>query len=272
MKSLSLALVSSALLAGLTVPAASQGLLGIIGGSDDSALITLGSGDAGDKGLVNLGVGGDNQVLDLNIGNGSVGSATVGSGGSNGLLDADVNLLNDNVRVDANVGGSSGGVGVNVGIGGSGGGSGGGGGGDDDDGGGTGGGGDDDDGGGTGGGGGDDDNGTVLPPRNTGSAGSSSGSTCAGVSVSELDRLIRSTRIDASWQRASNVAVQRVQLCPNEQAWLAAALANTGLGNNLAAAVANDALLSASLSRSSFGPDRVFAVRNSGGQLIMYVY
>src|SRR5690606_33942953 len=128
---------------------------------------------------------------------------------------ADVDLLNNNVRVDANVGGGSGGIGVDVGIGGSNGDTGGGGGGEDDDGGGT-------------GGGGDDDNGTVLPPRNTGSVGSGSGLSCAGVSVSELDRLIRATRIDASWQRASNVAVQRVQLCPNERAWLAAALASTG--------------------------------------------
>ncbi|UXN75480.1 hypothetical protein N8D56_12475 [Devosia sp. A8/3-2] len=37
-------------------------------------------------------------------------------------------------------------------------------------------------------------------------------------------------------------------------------------------AVMNDALISTSLSRASFGADRVFAVKRSGSQLTVYVY
>ncbi len=291
MKSLTLALMSSALLAGLAVPAGAQGLLGIIGGSDDSTLITLGSGDAGDKGLVNLGVGGGDNLLDVNVGNGDVGKVNVGTGrggslvdadvkllddnvkvdatvgGNRGLVDANVDVLNETVRVDANVGGDNGLVDVGVGVGGgnNGGGNNGGG----NSGGGNNGGGNN--GGGNNGGGNNGGGNNGLPPTaSTGSSGSAA--TCAGVSVSELDRLLRSTRIDGSWQRASNVAVQRVQICPSEQTWLAAALASTGLGSNLQSAVANDPLLATSLSRASLRPDRVFAVQRTGNQLTVFVY
>ncbi|MCR6634280.1 hypothetical protein [Devosia sp.] len=106
-------------IASVSAPAQAQNLLGIIGGSGEEALITLGSGDASNSGLVNVGLGGENQLLDAQIGGGSdIANATVGSGGGS-LLDADVGLLNGAVGVGATVGGSSlANIGVSIGGGG----------------------------------------------------------------------------------------------------------------------------------------------------------
>ena len=95
---------------------------------------------------------------------------------------------------------------------------------------------------------------------------------CANGSANQVAQLIRSTQVDASWARASGVKVQRVDLCPEVKVWLAAQLQGSGLGNSLRAVVQSDALLSASLSRTSYGPDRVFAINERGGQLFVYVY
>lgn len=308
MKVFSSTLLSIALLSGVAMPVQAQNLLGIIGGEGERALVTIGSGDASSSGLINLGVGGDNLV-DVQVGGQQpIAGATVGVGGGS-LVDANVNLLNGAANVDATVGGSSlvdanvnalngaanidatvGGpnlVDVNIGVGGggnggggnggggNGGGSGGGGnGGGGSGGGGNGGGGSGGDGGGGNGGGGNGGGGGGgggLPVASTG--GSSSGSAaCVGTSPRELERLIRNTRIDGSWQRASNVAIQRVSICPEVQTWLASALTSTGLGPNLQAAVSSDPLLNASISRSSYNASRVFAVNRSGNQLTVFVY
>jgi hypothetical protein len=231
------ALFSAALLAGAVMPANAQSLLGIIGGKDDKALITIGSGNSGNSGLVNIGVGGKNQVLDAKVGNGNIGSARVGSGGSSGLVDADVRLLNNNARVGVGIGGGNRLVNVDVGIGGPGNGNGNG-------------------------------NGSGGGMSNAGSGGSN----CVGLANVELERLLGATRIDGSWSRASNVQIHPVRVCPEQRSWLAAALASTNLGAALRSAIAADALLTASLSRSSYSPDRVFAVQRNGGQLTMFVY
>jgi|SRR5215217_7926851 len=268
------------LLGGVSLPVQADSLLGIIGDGDSGALVTLGSGDASNSGLVNAGVGGENQLLDVQVGGETdVVNATVGSGGGN-LLDADVDLLNGTVGVDATVGGDSlANVGVNIG--GNGGGSAGGGGGTGGNGnggggsgggsGGNGGGGDGSDGngggGGNGGNGGGGGGGPILS-----SSGNGNNAVCSGTSPREVERLIRNTSVGANWQGASNVQIRRVDLCPEVQTWLASALTSTGLGPSLRSAIQSDALLSASIGRSSYSVDRVFAVQNRGNQLTLFVY
>lgn len=252
MRLLTVTCLSTALLAGAAFPVHAQSLLGgVLGGSDDRSLVTIGSGDAGESGLVNLGLGGDDQVLDANIGNGRIGSATVGSGGGS-VLDADVNLLDGAARVGVDVGGDNL-LDVDIGVGGSDG---------DGNGGGNGGGGNG--GGGNGGGG-------LLPGSSLATSGSAM-PTCQGVSSRDIEQLILSTRIDASWRRASNVDVRKVSVCPELRAWLAAALTQTGLGPSLRSAIASDELLTASLNRSPHSAERVFAVQRSGDRLTVFVY
>ncbi len=254
MKLFTTTVLSAALIAATLTPVHAQSLLGgIIGGTNDKSLVTIGTGDAGTSGLVNLGLGGKNQVLDANIGNGNLGSATVGSGGSAGLLDADVRLLNNNARIGVGIGGDSL-VDVDVGIGNPGNGNG----------------------GGNGNGNGNGP-GPGPGPGNGGgngfaNTGSGSGAGCVGLSNAELERLIGATRLDGSWSRASNVQIRPVAICPEQRSWLAAALASTNLGQGLRSAIASDALLAASLSRSSYSAERVFAVQHRGGQLTVFVY
>ena len=167
MKLLGIAYLSAALVAGASFPVQADSLLGILGSKDSGALVTLGSGDAGTSGLVNLGLGGDDQVLDANVGDGGLASARVGSGGDS-ALDADVRLLNNNARVGVGIGGG-GLLDVDIGI-----------------------------------GGGDGGNPVPGNPGNPGSPGNpgtpggggilastggAGGNVCAGLSVRELDRL-----------------------------------------------------------------------------------
>jgi hypothetical protein len=253
MKRIFLSFLPLVLISGVSAPAQAQNLLGIVGGSGEEALITIGSGDASNTGLVNIGLGGENQLVDAQVGGSSnLASATVGSGGGS-LLDANVGLLNGAVGVDATVGGGSlANIGVNIG----------GGGGTPGNGGNPG------NGGGNGGGVG---NGGGLP-------GSSASNTvgvpaCAGsTSPREVQRLIQGTQIGGSWQRASNVQIRRVDMCPDMQTWLASALTSSGLGNSLRSAINSDSLISASISRSSYNSNRVFAVKQSGNQLTVFVY
>lgn len=238
-------------IASVSAPAQAQNLLGIIGGSGEEALITLGSGDASNSGLVNVGLGGESQLLDAQIGGGSdIANATVGSGGSS-LLDADVGLLNGAVGVGATVGGSSlANIGVSIGGGGV-----------------PGNGGNPGNGGGNGGGVGNGGGAPVFSASNGGGA-----PVCVGTSPGDVQRLIQDTQIGGSWQRASNVEIRRVDMCPEMQTWLAAALTNSGLGNSLRSAINSDSLLSASIDRSSYNSNRVFAVQQRGNQLTVFVY
>lgn len=84
--------------------------------------------------------------------------------------------------------------------------------------------------------------------------------------------MIGSTRVDNTWRRASNVAIQPVQVCPDVRVWMTSQLSGSGLGPVLRDAVRSDDLISTSLSRSSYAADRVFAVKKSGSQLTVYVY
>jgi hypothetical protein len=83
--------------------------------------------------------------------------------------------------------------------------------------------------------------------------------------------MMQGTKFDG-WNRASNVQVQKVNVCPELRNWLKSAMAQTGMAPNLQYAVTGDALLNASLSRTSSGADRVFAVHRNGSQLTMFVY
>jgi hypothetical protein len=275
MKRTVFAFLPLAFLTSVAMPVQADGLLGIIGGSGDNALITIGSGDASNSGLVNLGLGGNN-IVDAQVGGQSnIADATVGTssarglgadvnvlggaanvdasvGGRNGLVDANVGLLNNAARVKARVGGSNL-VDVDVSVGGGNGGGGNGGG---------------VPGGGNGGGVGGPGNAPILSASNGGDLPA----TCAGTSPREIQKLMQRTNIGGSWQRASNVAVQRVDMCPEVQGWLAAALSSSGMGPALRSAVSNDALLSASLDRTSYSANRVFAVEQRGNQLTVFVY
>lgn len=243
-----LAFASAVLLVGASVPVQAQSLLGgVLGDSDDAALVTLGSGDAGSSGLVNLGVGGSNQVLDVDVG-GGLATATVGTGGESGV-GANIGLLDDTARVGVGVGGGSL-ASVDIGIGGGGGGS-----------------------GSTPGGNGNvGGNGSGIVTG--GPLASAGGGTvaCQGVSSDQLERLILSTRIDNSWRRAHDVEIRKVSVCPELRAWLAAALRETGLGHSLRSAIVSDELLTATLNRSPHSADKVFAVQRSGSRLTVFVY
>lgn len=245
MRLMTVTFLSAALLMGVSFPAQAQSLLGgVLGSKGDDAVVTLGSGDAGTSGLVNVGVGGSDQLLDVNVGGSGAGSLATATVGTRDGVGADVNLLDGTARVGVGVGGSGGLLDVDIGVGGPGGSNGNGG------------------------------NG-VLPGASmasTGSGGGAGAAACVGLSSSQLERLLRSTRIDGSWARASNVAIQPVSVCPEMRPWLAAALGNSGLGDSLRSAIAGDALLSASLSRTPYDAGRVFAVQRQGSQLTVFVY
>ncbi len=254
MKLMTMACAAAALLVAASVPVQAQSLLGIIGGKDDKALVTIGSGDAGKSGLVNLGLGGG-QVLDANVGDGGLANANVGSG-TKGGLGANIGLLNNNARIGVGVGGDNL-VDVDIGIGGGGGGNGPGNGGGN---------------GGGGNGGGGNGGGLVPIPGGNGVVPSGGMIACQGVSSNELERLIRATRIDNSWRRAQMVDVRKVSVCPELRSWLAAALQQTGLGRTLQTAIASDDLVLATLNRSSHSAGQVFAVQKDGNRLTVFVY
>ncbi|MBO9587481.1 hypothetical protein [Devosia sp.] len=253
MKRKLLSILPLVFVASVSAPAQAQNLLGIIGGSGEDALVTLGSGDASNTGLVNIGLGGENQLLDAQVGGSSnLANATVGSGGGS-ALSVNANVLDGAATVGATVGGGSlANVGVNIG-------------------GPRGNGGNPGNPGNPGNGGGNGGVGNGGIPSFSASNGGGAPA-CAGTSPRQVERLIQGTQIGGSWQRASNVEIQRVDMCPELQTWLAAALTNSGLGNSLRSAISSDSLLSASMDRSSYNANRVFAVHQRGNQLTVFVY
>ena len=298
MKSVFLVPLATMLLTSAVLPSHAQSLLdGVVGGDGDNSLVTISEGDASDSGLVNVGLGGDDgNVVDANIGGGnspavdanvgtsdgltvdanvggSIANANASVGGSEGLVDADVDLFDSNVRADLNVGGPSL-VDVGVGIGGTdaNGGSGNNGGGGNNGGSNAGNVGN----GGTANNGNNGNGGTVVRPgtiRGVANNGNGVGTAgCVGESPAKLAQLVQSTRVDASWMRASNVAIKPVMVCPDVKVWLSGQLAGSGMGAAIQNAVMSDTLISASLSRSSYDANRVFAVKATGSQLTVFVY
>lgn len=282
------AVFSGVLLAGIALPAFAGGLGDLLGGgSDGGGLISIGSGSASESSAINVGLGGgDGNLVDVRVGSGSepVASVGVGSGGDRGalgteinvgrsvvdgkvavgsdrgLVDANVGVLDRAVGATVNVGGSKGLVDVGVNI-------------------------------GNPGNRGNPGNpgipgqpgqpgkpgqpgqpGINQPGFGVGGRSASTGSNCVGQSPAQLVKLVRATQVDANWQRASNIAVQRVAICPDVKVWLQGQMSESGMGPYLSSVVRADSLISASLSRTSYGPNEVFAVKRSGSQLTVYVY
>jgi len=251
--------LSSILLGCAIIPVQAGGLLGIIGESGDDALVTIGSGPAGDSGAVNIGLGrGDSDsgnLVDVGVGRDRVVGLDVSTRdgieanvGVGGLVDGRVGIGSGGRLLDVDIGVLDGAVGVGVGVGG----------------------------GGTGGGG------NAPGGANGGNGGSVAGiggsqgrglpASCVGASTSQVVALIQGTRIGSAWQRASNVAVQRVSLCPELASLIRAQLRGNGFGQALQSAVMSDSLISASLNRTNYDAGDVLAVRSSGSQLTVYVY
>lgn len=299
MKRISTSTIAMLLALGVVAaPAYGQGLLGgeggllggVIGTGDSGGLITLNEGTASDSGLVNVGLGGGGgNVLDVDLGGsqapigtvnvgtgggglavdadlGAVGNANVGVGSNNRLVDAEVNLLNNFVEADVGVGGPNL-IDVNLVIPGS------------------------RNPGTPGTPGNPGTPGTPGTPGNAGTPGTpglpgtpgtngnarnggsgNAGAACLGESPNSVAKLMQSTNVSAKWMQASNVSIERVDVCPDVASWIAAQMSGSGLGPVLQNAVASDALISASLSRSAYNADRVFAVRHSGSKLVVYVY
>lgn len=235
----------------LLMPNAHAGsLLGIIGtGANDDSLITLNSGPASNNGTVNIGLGGGGgNVADVNVGTGgySAASANVSLGGGSGSNSGgglSVNLGVGPADVNLNLlGGGNGG-------GGSGGGDGGG------------------NGPGTGG------PGAFASGGGNGSQSGSSQVNCVGEDPNNVLRLFNATQINlASWARASDVTIVPVRLCPPDRVQVAELINSTGKGMQMQAAVASDALIATSLTRSRYDASRVAAVQRRGPQVLVYVY
>ena len=243
----------------------------LIGGLGLDSVISVDSGPAESSSLINVGLGGGGgNVLDVNVG-GSTPLATANVSNEGGGLNVGANVLNDTATANLGVGGGNGLVTAGVGVG----------------------------------------NKTVLDinigiatpgrpgtpgtpgaPGAPGAAGangtnangingingavntaSTNGRSvaCDGMPANQVSNLLQSTRFD-SWTRASGVKVQPVAVCGDVRAWLSAQLSGSGLGAALRQAVQSDALVSASLSRTSYGADRVLAVKQSGSQLVVFVY
>ncbi len=75
-----------------------------------------------------------------------------------------------------------------------------------------------------------------------------------------------------AWMRAANVQVVPIKLCPAAKKQVAALLAKSQKINLLRRAVMSDALITASLGRTSYDANDVVAVQRKGGQLVVYVY
>lgn len=221
------------------------------GPASAGSLLSLGEGSAGDDSVINVGIGGgDGNVLDVNVGGSSndLASANINTGNGinananllgSGGVNADLNLLGNGNIVSANVG--VGGLGVDIGI------------------------------------------GTPGGPGNPGGPGGPGGVValagltqadlaCVGPDGSRILQLAGSSSNPRSWQRASNVQIVPVRLCPDVRRKIAAALRKSGVGGVIWGAVSQDALILASLSRTSYGVDDVFAVQQSGRQLTVFVF
>ena len=251
----------------LVQPVHAQSLLDGVVGSGDSgggnSIVGVDSGSAGSDSTVNVGIGsggGDSDnLLDLNLGgSGETGlnanarssgeegtTVTIGTEGAGGV-EGTVNLLGpDNVLTGSVGAGGSGGLDIELGIGIGGGGAGGP--------------------GGNGGGGGGGGAGTAVAGL------SASDLACMGPEAAQLLQLAQQSTAPTQWQQASNVQIVPITVCPEARQKLIAALQSSGIGSTLWGAAARDALIAASLSRTSYDAQNVLAVQRNGSQLTVYV-
>lgn len=271
------------------------------GGSFGGNLADIGSGPAGNSSLVNVGIGpgggNNNNIADVKIGNGGTGGLLGGNGGTlaglnvtggngqggllnsggllgTGLLDGDDDggllgsgILGSNLTAGLNLGGlgldlTVPGLGDLLGGGNGGGGNGGGGNG----------------GGGNGGNGGAGGNGGIGAGGAGGRVlvGSIDGSYQVNCSVNDGRKVLQlasQAKVNpGSWQRAANVQVIPIKLCPAARNQVAQIFNASGKIMQLQRAAAGDMLITASLSRTRYDVNDVFAVQASGGRLVVYVY
>jgi len=255
-------------------PANAAGLLGgLIGGDGGSSSNTAGSvadvksGPAGNDALANVGLGsggGNNgNIADVNVGgrdgllrgltgnrNGTTANVNVSSGGGRGGLLGGSNLTADidlgGLSLDLNAPGLGGliggGDGGNGGPGGP---------------------------GGPGGNGGIGGGGTLVSSI----GGGSMGVNCSVNDGRQVLQLASQAKVNVrSWSRAANVQVVPVRLCAQARSQVAQIFNASGKIQQLQSAAAGDALISASLSRTSYDTNDVFAVQANGGRLMVYVY
>lgn len=75
-----------------------------------------------------------------------------------------------------------------------------------------------------------------------------------------------------SWNSAANVQIVPIRLCPQARGQVAQIFRASGKIQQLQSAVAGDALIVASLNRTRYDINDVFAVEARGGSLTVYVY
>ena len=241
-------------------------LLGIVGGSDSGALVTLDLGNAGTSGLVNAGIGGSEGLVTANVGANDpvVGAQVLGP---QGIVDVDLDL--GDVGANVNVGGPNL-IDVDIDLPNGGGGGSGGNGGDGGNG-----------GNGSGGNGNAGSNGNSGPNGNSGSdgrsifsSGSSSGpamAACQGYNTNRLLALFNESTIQG-WNRASGIQLIPIRVCADLRRQIANWLAGNGDYHRLLGAVAQDPLVNAALSRTQYRPGHVLGVHRQGATLMVYVF
>lgn len=285
MKSSASTMVAALVLAaGLSVgPASAQGLLGNLlgGGNTDNDFLSVGSGSASDSSLVNAGIGSDSDspgnIADINIGgsngllggNGNVNVAVTGGNGQGGLLnnggllgtglldgDDDGGVLGSGVLgSNLTAGIDLGGLGLDLSVPGI------------------------DDLLGGGGAGPGNGNGNGVGGNGAGGrilVGSLDDSVQVSCSVNDgrqvLQLASQASLNPNTWARAANVQIVPIRLCPQARAQVAQIFRASSKIQQLQGAAARDALITASLNRTSYDVDDVFAVEASGGRLTVYVY
>lgn len=99
---------------------------------------------------------------------------------------------------------------------------------------------------------------------------------CAVNNTKQLLQIAAAGKISGAeikaWMRAANVQVVPIKLCPAAKKQVAQILAKSKKINLLRRAVMSDALITASLGRTSYDAKDVVAVQRKGGQLVVYVY
>lgn len=230
-------------------------LLGIVGGSDSGALVTINSGNADDSGLVNVGVGGSDGLVTANVGGGSEPIVDASVLGPSGIADVNANL--GGLNADVNVGGPGGLIDIDIGGGGDNGGNG-----------------NNGNNGNNGGNGRDGGNSIFV----FGNAGSSPGpraagldAVCEGTSANQLVSLFQdsSTR---GWNRASGIQLIPIRVCADMRRQVANWLAANGDYHRLIGAVAGDPLINAALNRTRYDAGHVLGVKRQGSTLMVYVF
>ncbi|MDB5541498.1 MAG: hypothetical protein JWQ89_3225 [Devosia sp.] len=99
---------------------------------------------------------------------------------------------------------------------------------------------------------------------------------CAANNARQLLQVAAAGKINAAeikaWMRAANVQVVPIKLCPAAKKQVAQILSRSQKINLLRRAVMSDALISASLGRTRYDAGDVVAVQRKGGQLVVYVF